>query len=117
MNKRTKIVATLGPSSDDENTIAHLIEAGMDVARLNFSHGTHEEHANQIHILRKLSNRFKKPVTILQDLQGPKLRVGNLPEAGMTLNVENRLYYAIRTSNYLTLNLHTFQRSLLRFQI
>ncbi len=87
MNKRTKIVATLGPSSDDENTIAHLIEAGMDVARLNFSHGTHEEHANQIHILRKLSNRFKKPVTILQDLQGPKLRVGNLPEAGMTLNV------------------------------
>ena len=91
MNKRTKIVATLGPSSNHETIISRLIEAGMDVARLNFSHGTHQEHAQRIAILRKLSNRYKKPVTILQDLQGPKLRAGNLPENGMLLTAGKKV--------------------------
>jgi len=78
MNRFAKIVATLGPSSSDEATLRALIEAGMDVARLNFSHGTHEEHANRYKILRKLSEELGKPVSILMDLQGPKLRIGNL---------------------------------------
>lgn len=79
MLRNAKIVATLGPSSSSETIIRELILGGMDVARLNFSHGTYAEHANQITILRKLSEEVGKPITILQDLQGPKIRVGNLP--------------------------------------
>lgn len=86
MKRNAKIVATLGPSSDSETAITNLIQAGMDVARLNFSHGTHEEHAARISIIRKLSNQLNKPITILQDLQGPKLRVGNIPGEGIKLS-------------------------------
>ncbi len=77
--RRTKIVATLGPVSSSPEVIRRLIHAGMDVARLNFSHGTPEEHARQIATLRALSQELDAPVTILQDLQGPKIRVGQLP--------------------------------------
>ena len=80
MRKNAKIVATLGPSSNDETTLRAMIEAGLDVARLNFSHGTHQEHATRIALVRKLSEELQKPISILQDLQGPKLRVGNLGE-------------------------------------
>ncbi|MDD5368513.1 MAG: pyruvate kinase [Anaerolineaceae bacterium] len=79
MPRNTKIVATLGPSSNSEEVIRALILAGMDVARLNFSHGTHAEHANRISILRHLSRELGRPITVLQDLQGPKIRVGELP--------------------------------------
>lgn len=77
--RRTKIVATLGPASSSPEVIRRLINAGMDVARLNFSHGSHEDHARQIATLRALSRELDAPVTILQDLQGPKIRVGQLP--------------------------------------
>ena len=77
--RRTKIVATIGPASSSPEMIRHLIEAGMDVARLNFSHGKYEDHANVIKSLRQISDELNKPVTILQDLQGPKIRVGELP--------------------------------------
>jgi pyruvate kinase len=83
--RRTKIVATLGPVSSSPEVIRQLIKAGMDVARLNFSHGTHEEHARQIASLRALSQELDTPVTILQDLQGPKIRVGQLPAGETTL--------------------------------
>lgn len=76
MSRHAKIVATIGPSSQDRATLEKMITAGMDVARLNFSHGTHAEHAERIALLRALSEEFHKPVTLLQDLQGPKLRVG-----------------------------------------
>ncbi len=79
MNRMAKIVATIGPASQDREVLTRLIRAGMDVARLNFSHGTHETHAAQIQLIRELSEELNKPITILQDLQGPKLRVGNLP--------------------------------------
>ena len=79
MNRQVKIVATLGPSSQDREVLIRMIQAGMDVARLNFSHGTHEDHAQRIQMIRELSEQLNKPITILQDLQGPKLRVGNLP--------------------------------------
>ena len=85
MERKTKIVATLGPSSDNEEVLKSLINAGMDVARLNFSHGTYEEHNKRIQMIRKLSDEMNKPITILQDLQGPKLRVGKLPEEGIIL--------------------------------
>jgi len=78
--RRTKIIATLGPSSSSPEVIRELIRAGMDVARLNFSHGSYQEHATVIGYLRKISAELDKPVTILQDLQGPKIRVGILPD-------------------------------------
>jgi pyruvate kinase len=76
--RRTKIVCTIGPASDTEDRLAALIEAGMNVARLNFSHGTHEEHAATIGRVRRVANRMNKAIAILQDLQGPKIRTGNL---------------------------------------
>jgi pyruvate kinase len=85
MERRAKIVATLGPSSQNDEILRKLILAGMDVARLNFSHGTHADHLSVIQLLRKLSQELNKPVTILQDLQGPKLRVGLIPEPGINL--------------------------------
>jgi pyruvate kinase len=82
---RTKIVATLGPASSSPDVVRQLIQAGMDVARLNFSHGSHDDHARQIATLRALSRELDTPVTILQDLQGPKIRVGQLPGGAITL--------------------------------
>jgi pyruvate kinase len=81
MERRAKIVATIGPSSMEEQMLERLIQAGMDVARLNFSHGTHEEHAARITCIRRLAEKLGKPVGILQDLQGPKIRVGVLDPA------------------------------------
>ncbi len=91
MKRLAKIVCTLGPSSSDEATIKNLLSSGMDVARLNFSHGTHDSHAQVIALLRKCSKETGIPVTILQDLQGPKLRVGKLPEAGIPLSAGQTL--------------------------
>ncbi|KAB8140501.1 pyruvate kinase [Chloroflexia bacterium SDU3-3] len=76
--RRTKIVATIGPSSSTPATIEQLIEAGVDVVRLNFSHGSHETHAEWIRLLREAAKRADKPLAILQDLQGPKIRTGPL---------------------------------------
>lgn len=83
--RRTKIVATLGPASNAPATIKQLVQAGMDVARLNFSHGKPEEHERNIANLRAVSAELDTPVTILQDLQGPKVRVGELPGGEITL--------------------------------
>lgn len=76
--RRTKIVATIGPASDSPEVIERLLTAGMDVARLNFSHGTHEEHARRIQILRDIAARKERPLALLQDLQGPKICTGPL---------------------------------------
>ena len=81
MERKAKIVATIGPASADPHMLEQLIQAGMNVARLNFSHGTHEEHAARISAIRQLSEKLGKPVGILQDLQGPKIRVGTLAPA------------------------------------
>ena len=81
MERRAKIVATIGPSCESEPMLEQLILAGMNVARLNFSHGTHEEHAARIVCIRRLSEKLGRPVGIMQDLQGPKIRVGTLNPA------------------------------------
>ncbi len=73
---RAKIICTIGPSSSDYDTIFHMIKAGMDIARLNFSHGTHAAHLEVISHIRNASKKIGKPIAILQDLQGPKIRVG-----------------------------------------
>ncbi len=85
MNKHTKIVCTIGPASDTVEKIVQLVEAGMNVCRLNFSHGTHEQHAELIKRIREASQKTGEPLCILQDLQGPKIRVGELPEEGIEL--------------------------------
>src|SRR3954451_1799785 len=78
VNRRTKIVATIGPASNDRETLVRLVEAGMDVARLNFSHGNAEQHAETARRVREAAGRAGRPVAILQDLPGPKLRIGAL---------------------------------------
>ena len=78
MSRKAKIVATVGPASQNEEVLERLIRAGMNVARMNFSHGTHEQHAARIATIRNISERVGTPVGILQDLQGPKIRVGEL---------------------------------------
>ena len=83
--RRTKIVATIGPASNSPEMLRQLIRAGMNVARLNFSHGTYDDHAATIAKLREASAELDMPVTILQDLQGPKIRVGKLPGGAMQL--------------------------------
>jgi len=82
---KTKIVCTIGPASESLPVLQSLIQAGMDVARLNFSHGSHEEHLEKIKEIRRLSDQLKKPVTLLQDLSGPKIRVGRVKEGGVEL--------------------------------
>jgi pyruvate kinase len=76
--RRAKIVCTMGPACVSEEMITALIEAGMNVARLNFSHGTHAEHAATIQCIRRVAKRLNQPVALLQDLQGPKIRMGTL---------------------------------------
>jgi pyruvate kinase len=82
ISRHSKIVCTIGPATRSPRMIRKLIEAGMDVARLNFSHGTHEEHAQSIAALRDASVAMKKPLAILADLQGPKIRTGALAGGG-----------------------------------
>ena len=81
----TKIVCTIGPASSSPSVLGHMIRAGMDVARINFSHGTYEEHLKSIKAIRKVSHSLRRPVAILQDLPGPKLRVGKLASDPMHL--------------------------------
>jgi len=85
IDRRTKIVATIGPATSDEKVIQALIEAGMNVARINFSHGTYSDHAESIRRIRSASQRLGQPVAILQDLQGPKIRTGNLKDPQVDL--------------------------------
>ena len=79
-DRNVKIVATLGPSSSDYDTIRALFEAGADVFRLNMSHGSHEEIAERHKIIRQIEEDLGSPIAILADLQGPKLRVGTFKE-------------------------------------
>ncbi|MFQ5765704.1 MAG: pyruvate kinase [Rhodospirillales bacterium] len=83
--RRAKIVATLGPATSTEEQITKLFEAGADVFRLNFSHGSQEEHKHRFEIIRALESKFNRPIGILLDLQGPKLRVGEFTGGEATL--------------------------------
>ena len=83
--QRTKIVCTIGPASQSETMIEKLIKAGMDCTRLNFSHGSYLDHLKIIKNVRAAAKKTKKTVAIIQDLQGPKIRIGNLPEKGILL--------------------------------
>jgi pyruvate kinase len=92
--RRTKIVATIGPASREPEVLARLVEAGMDVARLNYSHGTLDEHAETVRRVRDAAGRAGRPVAILQDLPGPKLRIGPLREDIVELTPGERLTFS-----------------------
>lgn len=82
---RTKVVATIGPASNKLDVLRELVQTGMRVARLNFSHGSYDDHATVVSRLRQVSEELEIPVTLLQDLQGPKIRVGRFPEGQFEL--------------------------------
>ena len=85
LSHRTKIVATIGPASSSREVLKEMVHAGMHVARLNFSHGSYEDHARTIELLRSVEMELGSPITLLQDLQGPKVRVGQLPKGEIQL--------------------------------
>jgi pyruvate kinase len=91
MSKRTKIIATIGPASSSPALISQLIRAGMDVARLNFSHGTWKDHTQRINLIRREASKASKHIAIMQDLQGPKLRVGDVKNDAITLKRGDRI--------------------------
>ena len=84
--KRTKIVATVGPACDNYDAMVELVKAGVNVFRLNFSHGSHEDKARIIEIIRKINKTLPFNIAILADLQGPKLRVGEIENNALKLN-------------------------------
>jgi pyruvate kinase len=90
-HRHAKIVATLGPASSDENTIRALFEAGADVFRFNFSHGSHAEHQARYNIVRAVEQETGRPIAVLADLQGPKLRIGDLAEGQIRLGLGETL--------------------------
>ena len=94
---KAKIVATIGPASQEESVLEKLVAAGMNVARMNFSHGTHEEHAERIALIRKISEKVGSSVGIIQDLQGPKIRVGQLDEPIQLAEGEKVILYMTGT--------------------
>jgi len=85
VRKMARIVATIGPASNDTETLGKMILAGMDVARLNFSHGTHEDHAKTLANIRTAEEKWGKPIAVLQDLCGPKIRTGQMKDNGVQL--------------------------------
>ena len=89
-NQKTKIIATVGPACNSYENIIALIHAGVDVFRLNFSHGKHEDHANVIEIINKINDQYPFNIAILADLQGPKLRIGEVENNGVQL-IENEI--------------------------
>ncbi len=89
--RRAKIVATIGPASSEPDVLRGLFEAGVDVARLNFSHGSHDDHRRVFDHIRQICQELGRPVAILQDLQGPKIRIGTLVDGSVHLEVGARV--------------------------
>ncbi len=100
MKKQTKIVCTLGPASEDIDTLTKMVKAGMNVARLNFSHGKYENHKMLIKNIRRVEEMTGEPVAILQDLQGPKLRIGEMPDKGLELKEGGEIFFKTGEKKY-----------------
>ena len=84
--QKTKMIFTIGPASDNEETLKKFIEIGMSAARLNFSHGTHESHKEKIELIQRLSKEMDSATAIVLDIKGPKIRTHNFINDGVTLN-------------------------------
>jgi len=100
MMRRTKIVATIGPASRDPEVLVRMVDAGMDVARLNFSHGSADEHAETARLVREAAGRAGRQVAILQDLPGPKLRIGPLVDGIAELKPGDNLTFVCGTNGF-----------------
>ena len=98
--KRTKIVCTIGPACQDIKILEQMILAGMNVARLNFSHGNHKSHGKMIKNIRKIAKKIGEPVAIIQDLQGPRIRLGELPSAGIELKKGDKIWFDTSIKKY-----------------
>ena len=83
MEKKTKIVCTIGPASENPEMIKKLVNEGMNIARLNFSHGSYEEQGARVKMVRDVSKELKKPIGILLDTKGPEIRLGNFENGGV----------------------------------
>ncbi|MBI2436143.1 MAG: pyruvate kinase [Candidatus Magasanikbacteria bacterium] len=99
MNKQTKIVCTIGPSCETVEILTQMVEAGMNVARLNFSHGTYANHKMLIKNIRAVEKNTGEAIAILQDLQGPKIRVGIVPKTGIELNKGHEVLFSTDEKN------------------
>ena len=88
--RRTKIIATLGPATSEDAVLERLLLAGVDAVRLNFSHGTHEDHARQTEAVRRVADGLGRPVAVIQDLQGPKIRLGTFKDGRLELPTGGR---------------------------
>ena len=87
--RKTKIICTLGPASESENTLREMIKAGMNVARFNFSHGSHEEHQKRLDVVKKLRKELDVPLATLLDTKGPEIRLGKLKDGKAVLQEGN----------------------------
>ena len=94
--RRTKIVCTIGPATSSPEKLEALVRAGMNMARLNFSHGAYEAHAQVFHHLRQISKDLHKPIAIMQDLCGPKIRLGKLPPEGLMLEAGKEVTFLLQ---------------------
>ena len=94
--KKTKIVATIGPTSSDEQLFTKMVKAGVNVVRLNFSHGDHKSHKESVDMVRKVSKKLDQPIAILQDISGPKIRTGDFKSGKITLKKGKKVTLTIR---------------------
>ena len=104
MTSRTKIVATIGPASRTPQVLRQLLEAGVNVFRLNFSHGTHEEHSAVVSDIRALSREMERHVAILQDLCGPKMRLNPFPGDVVDCNLDDEFTLVAEATSPLRAN-------------
>ncbi len=96
LRMRTKIIATIGPASSSPKMLHRMADAGMDVCRLNFSHGRHEEHKQVVEAITEYNRLYDKHIALLADLQGPKIRLGDLPQEGIALQTGDRVSFTSR---------------------
>lgn len=94
--RRTKIIATIGPASETVEILSNMIKAGVDVCRLNFSHGTYEHHSKLLKNIRSAAKKNKKSIAVIQDLQGPKIRIGEINEDGLILKSGGSVILVLR---------------------
>lgn len=101
MKRHTKIVATLGPASDSKSEIENLVDAGLNIARLNFSHGSYESFKKIVQNIRLVEKQKGKTICILQDLQGPKIRIGLLPQEGIKIAKGDTINFRVNQDTYI----------------
>ena len=106
--KRTKIVCTIGPASESKTKIEQMVKSGLNVARLNFSHGTYKHHAMLIKNIRSVSDKLDEPIAILQDLQGPRIRIGGVAKEGIRVEAGEEIYLVPENFKISLKNISTF---------